>query len=240
MNRATTQDGEPSLPLVASTLIKSVVYRDENPRVWRQLAKLDRQVRDYFATVGLMLILDEEEGYAFLRQRPDEQIDPAAPSIPRLVSRQPYSMSRSLLLALLRKRLAEQDARDLAGSKLVLTEEQMLDMVRTFLPQTSDEVLADNRIRDDIGALAGSGFLRKFPDQPKTYEVRRILKAFVDAEQLARFLQRIQTNLAPGDSTGDTAGNVKGETKVEAEHESVRDTEHEPIVAMEATRVGEQ
>ncbi len=66
-------------------------------------------MRDYVAVLGLELVLDEAEGYAFLRSRPGRRRD-AAPKLPRLVARRPLSFPVSLLLALLRKKLAEFDA----------------------------------------------------------------------------------------------------------------------------------
>jgi hypothetical protein len=61
--------------------------------------------------LGLELVLDEAEGYAFLRARPEEEdSDTSASKLPRLVARRPLSFPVSLLLALLRKKLAEFDA----------------------------------------------------------------------------------------------------------------------------------
>ena len=35
--------------------------------------QLQAQVRDYVAVIGLQVVIDEAEGYAFLRQRPDDE-----------------------------------------------------------------------------------------------------------------------------------------------------------------------
>ena len=59
--------------------------------------------------LGLELVLDEAEGYAFLRSRPESE-DDGNSKLPRLVARRPLSFPVSLLLALLRKKLAEFDA----------------------------------------------------------------------------------------------------------------------------------
>ena len=75
--------------------------------IWNDLVTA---VRDYVAVLGLELAVDEAEGYAFLRSRVPEDEDDAAP-MPRLVARRPLSFPVSLLLALLRKKLAESDAK---------------------------------------------------------------------------------------------------------------------------------
>ena len=49
--------------------MKGVVYRDTHERAWRSLLELQPQVRDHVAVLGLQIVIDEAEGYAFLRQR---------------------------------------------------------------------------------------------------------------------------------------------------------------------------
>src|ERR1700750_1258877 len=102
---------EPDLSLAVTQLMKGVVYRDTHERAWRHLLQLQPQVRDYVAVLGLQVVIDEAEGYAFCRQRPrDEARDDGADPLPRLIPRRPLSFHVSLLLALLRKKLAEFDA----------------------------------------------------------------------------------------------------------------------------------
>jgi hypothetical protein len=177
---------ELDLPLVVTSLMKGVVYRDTHEKVWRHLLQLQNQVRDHVTTVGLVVVVDESEGYAFLRSRPEDPDDERA--VPRLVPRRSLSFHVSLLLALLRKRLAEFDAGS-AETRLFLTREQIVEMVRVFLPSTSN----DARVVDQIDTLTGKavdlGFLRRVGDG--TFEVRRILKAFVDAQWLAEFDERL-------------------------------------------------
>src|ERR1035437_7524599 len=87
-------------------LLKWVIYQENDATLWNALMNLQAGVRDYVAVLGLELALDEAEGYAFLRSRP-EAPDEAAAKLPRLVARRPLSFPVSLLLALLRKKLAE-------------------------------------------------------------------------------------------------------------------------------------
>ena len=95
------------LCLVSSPFFRGVVYRDEQPRVWVSLLRLEPRVRDQVALFGLELVLDEAEGFAYVRQREPEEGEEA---LPRLVPRRPLGYMVSLLLALLRKKLAEHDA----------------------------------------------------------------------------------------------------------------------------------
>jgi hypothetical protein len=181
---------ELDLPLVATSLMKGVVYRDTHEQVWRHLLPLQSRLREYMATIGLVPVVDEAEGYAFLRQRDDDTTPDGASPVPRLVARRSLSFHVSLLLALLRRRLAEFDATD-AGSRLVLTREQIVAMLRVFLPATSNEARLVDQVDQHITKIVELGFLRRVPGADGAVEVRRILKAFVDAQWLADFDTRL-------------------------------------------------
>jgi len=200
--RSAASRSELDLPLAVTSLMKGVVYRDNQPEVWRHLVQLQAQVRDHVAVMGLMVIVDETEGYAFLRSLPDDE---DRPHIPRLVARRSLSFHVSLLLALLRKKLAELDATN-SDTRLVLTRDQIVEMLRVFLPSSSNEARLIDQIDTHLAKIVDLGFLRRVGEQVPTYEVRRILKAFIDAEWLSGFeerLTRYAAELAGGNGEDD-------------------------------------
>lgn len=204
MNGRTTAGQELSPVLIA--LFKGVVYRDVNPTLWQGLHALQARTRDYVALLGLDLMLDEAEGYAYLRQKPQTEDDAA---LPRLVQRRPLSYPVSLLLALLRKKLAEFDAAG-GDTRLILDRDQIVELVRVFLPDTTNEAKLLDRIDNHINRLVELGFLRRLRGQENQFEVLRILKTFVDAQWLAGFDERLKAyrdhgaETAGRDPTGDT------------------------------------
>ncbi|MGB3186657.1 MAG: DUF4194 domain-containing protein [Ornithinimicrobium sp.] len=167
------------LTQVVVPLLKGVVYQDDNTTVWQQVHRHRTQITDHMATMGLDLVIDESEGYAYLRQMKHDDLD-----IPRLVPRHRLSLRVSLLLALLRKRLAEFDASS-SDPRLILTRDDIVELMQLHLP-SSDNVV---RLVADVDALISKaidlGFVRKVRGQDHTYEVRRIIKAYIDAEWLA-------------------------------------------------------
>lgn len=192
-------------------LLKGVLYRDEDTALWAALLKLQARVRDYVAVLALDLVLDEAEGYAFLRARVTEDED--SPKLPRLVRRQPLSFQVSLLLALLRKKLAEFDASG-GDTRLILSRDQVVELIRVFLPAGSNESRLIDQVETHLNKVIELGFVRRLKlqasgagrstqaNQEAMFEVRRILKAFVDAQWLADFDQRLaayQTQLASPD-----------------------------------------
>jgi hypothetical protein len=168
-------------------LFQGVLYRENAEAPWQALLDLQARVRDYCAVIGLELIFDEAEGYAYLRQRSRsaEEAD-----MPRLVQRRPLSFPVSLILVLLRKKLAEFDATG-GDTRLVVSREDIAEQMRLFLPDTANEARMLDRMETHLNKVVELGFLRRLRGQDSQYEVRRILKAFVDAQWLDEFDKRL-------------------------------------------------
>ena len=188
-----------ALPSLVIPLLKGVLYQEGDPALWSTLLELQARVRDYVAVLGLELLLDEAEGYAFLRSRPEAEDEPdTGLRPPRLVARRPLSFHDSLILALLRKKLAELDAGG-GDTRLVLSRDEIVEMLRVFLPESSNEARVVERIDTHLNRIVDLGFLRRMraapgaaaPGVQTTFEVRRILKAFVDAGWLAELDARL-------------------------------------------------
>ncbi|MCH4593519.1 DUF4194 domain-containing protein [Achromobacter xylosoxidans] len=188
-------------------LLKSVLYRQDDERLWASLLNLQARVREQAAVLLLDLVLDEAEGYAFLKSQPEPEHADATPRLPRLIARRPLSYPVSLMLALLRKRLAESDAGG-GDTRLVLSREEIAELMRVFLPGGTNEARLIDQVDSTITKVVELGYLRKLKpaagasQQAPRYEVRRILKAFVDAQWLADFDARLEgyhTALSGGD-----------------------------------------
>lgn len=120
---------ELSLPVIS--LLKGVIYREGDEELWRRLLSLQSAVRDYVAVLGLELVLDEAEGFAWLRAAETAEGDEA---LPRLMTRRQLPYLPSLLLALLRRKLAETDSSG-EGQRLILSRDELVDMIKVFLPR---------------------------------------------------------------------------------------------------------
>ncbi len=206
-----TPDPAADLSVLLISLLKSVLYREGDERLWGALLNLQARVRDYVAILNLDLVLDEAEGHAFLKSRPEPADDDPAPRLPRLVARRPLSFPVSLLLALLRKKLAEFDAGG-GDTRLVLSRDDIVELVRVFLPGGSNDAKLVDQIEITINKVVELGFLHKLKPVGGSamglagYEVQRILKAFVDAQWLAEFDERLAnylTQLAGGENPGE-------------------------------------
>jgi hypothetical protein len=191
----------PELSQLMVHLLKGVLYREDDERLWASLLRLQARVREQSVVLLLDLVLDEAEGHAFLKSRPNPDESEDAPRLPRLVARRPLSYPVSLMLALLRKRMAEFDAGG-GDTRLVLSRDEIAELMRVFLPDGTNEARLIDQVDATISKVVDLGFLRRL--KPATgsgqqvgqdrgqYEVRRILKAFVDAQWLAEFDARLE------------------------------------------------
>ncbi|MBB5610996.1 MULTISPECIES: DUF4194 domain-containing protein [unclassified Janthinobacterium] len=175
-------------------LMQGVLYQESDAGLWQSLLLLQARVRDYCQQIGLELILDEAEGYAYLRQRSTPEGEVA---LPRLVPRRQLSYPVSLILVLLRKKLAEFDS-NAGDTRLVVSREQITEQLRLFLPDTANEARLLDRMDTHLNKVVELGFLYRLRGQEQQFEVRRILKAFVDAQWLSDFEQRLDDYASHG------------------------------------------
>jgi hypothetical protein len=181
------------LAAIVIPLLKGVIYLEESPVLWSALLNQQNAVRDYVAVLGLELTFDEAEGYAFLRSRAENETE-GTNSAPRLIARRQLSYPVSLLLALLRKKLAEFDAGG-GDTRLILSRDEVVELIRIFLPHASNEVKLIDQVDATLNKIADLGFIRRLRGERQMIEVRRIIKAFIDAQWLADFDARLNEYL---------------------------------------------
>ena len=170
-------------------LMKGLFERSDNEAAWEALTgPAHGKITDYFDIIGLEPVIDESEGYAFLRQKEPPE-DEAA--LPRLIPARELGYKVSLLCVLLRKRIADFDMQS-DDFRAVVTKEDLIEQLLLFMPQTFDEVKLRRELDTTIRKVEELGFLKKLRGEQEHYEIRRSLKAFVDAQWLADFDKNLQ------------------------------------------------
>ncbi len=202
----TTQVTDPETALssfapLAVRLLKGVVY-DEETRLWNDLVKVhESQLRPYFAQIGLQLIVNRQEGFAFLRQQAAVSDLDAVP-LPRLMNRRTLSLDQSILCLLLRERLDDYTVNDSASREPILSLRDIREIVELFFRErtTHQRFLKDVKktIKDakDMGFLEVIGQDNPLNEDDTRYRIKRILKAFVDADELQQLFQQITATIA--------------------------------------------
>ncbi len=104
-------------------LLKGIFYQKDNEKAWDELVGNSYgSINDYFAVIGLEPVIDEVEGYAFLRQKVLEEEEAVA----KLITARELSYKVSLLSVLLRKRIADFDMQN-ESIRAVVSKEELLE-----------------------------------------------------------------------------------------------------------------
>ncbi|WP_206475307.1 DUF4194 domain-containing protein [Microbacterium sp. KRD172] len=168
-------------------LMRGVVYRERDESTWAALERHGAAVRDHFNDIAVDVVFDEVEGFAYLRAHDDAE---GEEPLPRLIRRRSLTYQASLLAVLLRRRLAEFEATGGEG-RLVLSQEQIGDMLSVFSKDSTNEARSQDRVASTVRQLKDLGFLQELRGQSDAWEVKRVLKAYVDAQTLGDFEARL-------------------------------------------------
>jgi hypothetical protein len=174
-------------------LLKGPIYRAKQKDLWSWLERDQFQIREYFQQVGLSLLLDDAEGYAFLRQQ--EFGEDTVFDMPRLITRRNLSFGQTLLLVLLRKRLAEHDSED-SDPRLIISRQEMHQALMGFYPEISNQVKQHKEFDALINKVKDMGFISPLANHADEFEVQRIIKALVNADCIVGLLDTLQQHKA--------------------------------------------
>jgi len=199
--------GAPSAPefkdwsIAAVRLLQGVLYADD-PRTWDVVLRSRSQLDGHFARIGLVLVVDEAEGYAYIRQWSDEECPEGYEQLPKLVRRVPLGYGPTLLAVLLRDELRRYEEEEVHDERCVVDSDVLFDQWKAFFPAQHDEV----KQRKDFGAalnkLDSLGFARRFADEPEQWEIKKILKARLPASEL----ENLRLQLLDAASRGSQGG----------------------------------
>ncbi|MFZ2879643.1 MAG: DUF4194 domain-containing protein [Phototrophicaceae bacterium] len=165
-------------------LLQGVVYLDE-PQIWSLILSYQTPLQDYFARIGLELLVYEVDGFAYVRQPEPSDDEPSnRKPLPRLTRRIPLTYQLTLLGVLLRERLDQFDSSAQEATAPIVTRDEIVEMLMPFLPQRGDERATHKKIRTWINQTCEIGFLKPTDKEETRFEIRRILKAKFDSVQL--------------------------------------------------------
>jgi hypothetical protein len=177
----------PPSSFVKAKLFREPIYREDG-ELWLTLRAQQDEVRYYFRQIGQELVLDEGEGYAFIRQLELEGEE----RVPRLIQRRRLSYLATLLAVCLREEFLRFDAAPGDSTRLVKTRDELRNLIVDFLRDTTNQVRDVARLDRAIQQLTDLDFLRPLgPADQNAYEVMRILKARIGPGELDTIRQRL-------------------------------------------------
>lgn len=178
------------LGIPAVRLMQGVLYADDEA-AWELLLAYELDLLDYFARIGLSVVIDRSEGLAYLRQLGDEERLAGYERLPRLFRRTPLGYDATLLCVLLREEYRRFEDEDLENERCVVDVETLLDGWKAFFPAEADEVQLRKRLHTMLKKLEELKFVARFESEQDEWEVRKILKARLPLEELERLRERL-------------------------------------------------
>ena len=180
------------LSFVKVRLLREVIYRKDRDD-WETLRSNVDKIRHYFGQIGLQLVVDDAEGFAFLQQIEINGVD----RVPRLTQKRPLNYQTTLLLVCLREEFCRFDTKSPDETRLTKTSGELQNLLSAFIPDSTNQVRDASKINSAVQRMVDLGFLEKISDDPETFEVKPIVKAKIGPEQLRDIKERLQQYAKP-------------------------------------------
>ncbi|MGZ0707039.1 DUF4194 domain-containing protein [Coraliomargarita sp. W4R53] len=190
-------------------LVRGPLYQEET-ELWARLLRDRYQVETHFHMMGLDLVLDEDAGYAFLRNESAEEEEETAETtdgeapLPRLMRRTPLSFLPTVLLTELRERLLRHDQSTDGTDHLYLEFKDILDFMRPYCHETGNEQKIEKKVKSAITRLSELSALRQISNRNEViYRVEPILRAKLPVDQIEAIRNRLKAQLGQEDTTSE-------------------------------------
>lgn len=188
-------DGQQTLRQTIDEVTRLEAIQDERDSIMRLRSMVRSLLTDYFGRLGLVLVVNEEDGMAWLHQPDAEELPADYESIPKLFHKVALGFEGTLLCVVLRDELRRNEEEDLQNDRCVVKQSDLLETWRLFFPEDSDEVRLNDGLSKQLARLEKLKFVRRFEKSPASWEVRRILKARLPLESLKTIRSELQSEL---------------------------------------------
>ena len=175
-----------------------IIKKPEHDKLWNLLLRDRSYIDDYFSTIGLTLLVEEADGYAFLRQK-NENIDEDFEQLPRLIRRYRLSVEESFLCVILREALDYFETSDDLSEIFTMTENEIMERLKNYSPEYTDELKFKDKIRSNMKKLEDLGYVENISkrdlDDPieseYVYKINKIIRSIVDPDFLTEFKEKL-------------------------------------------------
>ena len=190
-------DKQPILPYtpVFIKLLKGPVEYLEKT-AWEQLLQYQTELTKFLQQLGLVLVLEKDDGYAYLEQsRLDEEENVAG-----WVRRIQLGYEESILLVLLRDMMAEFEVGEASSRELIKKRREIKEYAELFFKENPSRVKFIRDLDRLIDRVEELDFLEKMENNDihdeQKFRVKKIIKARVDNELLENFKQQLTEHAA--------------------------------------------
>lgn len=182
----------PYASVVVKLLKGPVEYVEKG--AWEKLLQYKVELTGFLQQLGLLLVLDEQDGYAFVKHALSED-DEAYVS---WTQRRSFSYEESIMLVLLREMMAEFEISESASRELIKKRREIKEYAELFFKEGASRIKFLKEIDRLIDKVEESGFLHKMENHEmideQKFRIRKIIKAKVDSEALENFQQQLMAH----------------------------------------------
>lgn len=171
-------------------LLNGEIY--ESDRHWQDLMEYRVPINEYLQRIGLEVIVDQRDGFAFIRQ---QELDDEGKTV-GLVKRTALSYEVTLLLVLLREMIENHELKEAAAPACFVSHSQIRDELELYFKDTPNKVKLLRQLDRYIKQILDLGFLKIVHDSPvpndRQYELKRIIKAKITADVLEDIRRKME------------------------------------------------
>ena len=158
---------------------------------WEQLLQYQAELTRFLGQLGLVLVLEKEDGYAYLEQQKLDEEENAIGWVRRIQ----IGYEESILLILLRDMMAEFEVGEAATRELIKKRREIKEYAELFFKENPSRVKFIRDLDRLIDKVEELDFLEKvemndIADEQK-FRIKKIIKAKVDNEILENFKQQL-------------------------------------------------
>ena len=179
----------PFTPVLIKLLKGPVEYLEKT--AWDQLLAYQAELTRFLQNLGLLLVLEKDDGYAYLEQTKLDEEENVAGWIRRV----PLGYEESILLVLLRDMMAEFEVGEIASRELIKKRREIKEYAELFFKENPSRVKFIRDLDRLIDRAEELDFLEivensELHDEQK-FRIKKIIKARVDNEILENFKQQL-------------------------------------------------
>ena len=179
----------PYTPVLIKLLKGPVEYLEKS--AWDQLLQYQVELTRFLQQLGLVLVLEKDDGYAYLeQQRLDEE-----ENVVGWVRRIQLGYEESILLVLLRDMMAEFEVGEAGARELIKKRREIKEYAELFFKENPSRVKFIRDLDRLIDKVEELDFIEKVentePADEQKFRIKKIIKARVDHEILENFKQQL-------------------------------------------------
>ncbi len=185
---------QPEYAVALKSLMKGAVYR-EDEAAWNQVVSFSSSIRGFFEKLGLDILIDEQEGFAFLKSLPS---DDGKDTSGGLVVRRALSRNATVLCVVLREELHLWERSEREDQACVVTRKQIREKMLPYTQLAEDDSKFHHMVDNAISQASDSHLIRQISTEKggekrdeQAFQIQRIIKARLSVDDLLQIKNKL-------------------------------------------------